>query len=87
MKKENAKCKCCDTETSGQNCQLAAYTTVIDGKMYTFCCQTRANQYKQKETKSKQILLLIQKILFKKGGEDKNESNEENSFGCAKWNN
>jgi YHS domain-containing protein len=53
MKKENAKCKCCDTETSGQNCQLAAYTTVIDGKMYTFCCQTRANQYKQKETKSK----------------------------------
>jgi len=46
MKKEAVKCKCCNIEIQ-EACQLAAYSTVIDGKTYTFCCLTCANQYKQ----------------------------------------
>lgn len=53
MKKENAKCKFCETEIPGEKCQLAAYSTKIDGKEYTFCCQARANQYKQDKAKAK----------------------------------
>ena len=49
MKEELTKCKCCDIEI--QDCELAAYSTVIDGKTYTFCCQTCANQYKSAKAK------------------------------------
>ena len=52
MKKETVKCKCCDKEIR-ETCQLAAYSTVINGKTIAFCCQTCANDYKQDKTKSK----------------------------------
>jgi hypothetical protein len=42
MKKESAKCKCCDAEISGEACELAAYTTEVDGKTVSFCCQNCA---------------------------------------------
>lgn len=51
MKKATTKCKFCDKEIPGETCQLAAYTTVIDGKTTTFCCQICANEYKQEKTK------------------------------------
>lgn len=53
MKKETVKCKFCDIEIRGEACQLAAYSTVIDGKTYTFCCLTCASQYKQDKVKAK----------------------------------
>jgi hypothetical protein len=42
MKKEIAKCKCCGAEIPGEICQLAAYTTEVDGKKVSFCCQNCA---------------------------------------------
>lgn len=53
MKEETIKCKCCDKEIQGGTCQLAAYTTVINGKTIAFCCQTCANEYKTDKAKSK----------------------------------
>jgi len=50
--KVDTKCKCCDTELE-EPCELANYTTEIDGKTYTFCCQTCATQYKQEKAKEK----------------------------------
>jgi YHS domain-containing protein len=50
MKKVVARCKCCDTEIL-ESCQLAGFTEEIDGKIYTFCCQTCAKQYKPEKTK------------------------------------
>jgi YHS domain-containing protein len=47
MKKENTKCSCCDVETQGETCQLAAYKTTVDGKTYTFCCQPCAPKNKE----------------------------------------
>jgi YHS domain-containing protein len=44
MKKVETKCKNCDTKTD-EPCELANYTTKIDGKTYTFCCQIHARQY------------------------------------------
>ena len=47
MKKETAKCKCCGIETPSETCQLAAYTTEVDGKKVSFCCQNCAPQEKK----------------------------------------
>lgn len=47
MKKETDKCKCCGVEIPGETCQLAAYTTVVDGKTISFCCKTCAPQEKE----------------------------------------
>jgi YHS domain-containing protein len=52
MKKVETKCKSCDIKTD-ESCELANYTTEIDGKTYTFCCQTRAKQYKKEKAKEK----------------------------------
>jgi hypothetical protein len=52
MKKGETKCKSCDTKTD-EPCDLANYTTEIDGKTYTFCCQIRAKQYKKEKAKEK----------------------------------
>jgi YHS domain-containing protein len=52
MKKVETKCKSCDTKTD-EPCELANYTTEIDGKIYTFCCQIRAKQYKKEKAKEK----------------------------------
>ena len=47
MKKETAKCNCCGVEIPvGETCQLAAYTTLVDGKTVSFCCRTCAPQEK-----------------------------------------
>jgi YHS domain-containing protein len=50
MKKVETKCKICDMETD-EPCELANYTAEIDGKKYTFCCKTRAEQYKKEKEK------------------------------------
>ncbi len=42
MKKETTKCSCCDTEIPGEKCELAAYTTEVDGKTVSFCCKNCA---------------------------------------------
>jgi hypothetical protein len=47
MKKETAKCNCCGSEIPGEACQLAAYTTEVDGKIVSFCCQNCAPQEKK----------------------------------------
>jgi len=52
MKKVETKCKICDTKTD-EPCELANYSTEIDGKTYTFCCQPRAKQYKKEKAKEK----------------------------------
>ncbi len=46
MKKEN-KCNCCDTESPGEACELATYSTEINGKTVSFCCQNCAPQEKK----------------------------------------
>ena len=52
MKKGETKCKSCDIKTD-EPCELANYTTEIDGKTYTFCCKPRATQYKKEKVKEK----------------------------------
>ena len=47
MKKEPSKCNCCGSEIPGEDCQLAAYTTEVDGKKVSFCCQNCAPQEKK----------------------------------------
>jgi YHS domain-containing protein len=54
MKKEkieSVKCQYCNTEISAEPCELAAYSTVIDGKKYAFCCKTCAKEYEQDKAK------------------------------------
>ncbi len=46
------KCEYCGSK-SDEPCDLADYTTEIDGKTYTFCCQTCAAKYKTERTKEK----------------------------------
>ena len=53
MKKVETKCKSCESEKE-EPCDLANYTTEIDGKTYTFCCQSHAAQYKAEKSKEKQ---------------------------------
>jgi nitrogen fixation protein NifU and related proteins len=52
MKKVEAKCKSCAAENE-EPCDHANYTTEIDGKTYTFCCQAPAVQHKAEKTKEK----------------------------------
>ena len=49
MKPEFIKCKCCSEDISIEKCELAAYTTLIDGKEYFFCCKTCAKEYEHKK--------------------------------------
>lgn len=50
MMKMETKCKYCGSKTD-EPCDLANYTTEINGKIYTFCCQTCATKYKTEKTK------------------------------------
>lgn len=50
--KVETTCKYCNTKTD-LTCNLANYTTQIDGKTYTFCCQTCATKYKTEKAKEK----------------------------------
>ena len=67
MKKVETKCKICDTKTN-EPCELANYTTEIDGKTYTFCCKPRATQYKKEKAKEKQVALLAVTSHFLQAG-------------------
>ena len=47
--KAETKCKYCGSETD-EPCVLANFTTEIDGKTYTFCCQNCATKFKAEKT-------------------------------------
>ena len=47
MKKETTKHNCCGTEIQSEPCQLASYTTEVDGKKVSFCCEKCAPQKKK----------------------------------------
>jgi YHS domain-containing protein len=49
MKPQFVRCEFCKTEISTETCKLATYSTTIDGKEYTFCCQQCAKRYKEKK--------------------------------------
>jgi YHS domain-containing protein len=53
MKPKFVKCEYCNTEILSEACRLAAHTTTIDGKEYTFCCARCAERYEQKKPKAK----------------------------------
>lgn len=56
MRKKFIRCEFCSIQIPTEICQLAAYTTVIDGIEYTFCCKSCAKRYKQKvSAKSRQL--------------------------------
>jgi YHS domain-containing protein len=52
MKPEFVKCEFCKAEIPSESCKLAAYSTKVDGKEYTFCCVQCAERYEQKKKKS-----------------------------------
>jgi YHS domain-containing protein len=49
---EFVRCEFCKSEIPSETCQFAAYSTMIDGKKYLFCCEQCAMRYKAK-TKNK----------------------------------
>jgi YHS domain-containing protein len=49
MKPKTVKCDFCEADISPEQCQLANYKTVIDGKEYFFCCSICAQKGKQKK--------------------------------------
>ena len=51
MKSKSLKCNFCSSVVPSETCELAAYSTVIDGKEYTFCCKTCAEDYDPKKSK------------------------------------
>jgi YHS domain-containing protein len=53
MKTKFVQCEYCQTEIHTETCALAAHTTVIDGKEYTFCCSKCADRYKKNKSKKK----------------------------------
>ena len=52
MKPEFIRCEFCKVEIPSETCKLAAHTTTIDGKEYTFCCVKCAERFKQKRGKA-----------------------------------
>jgi hypothetical protein len=48
MKKVETKCKSCNS-TNKEPCELANYTTKIEGKTHIFCCQSIADKQKAKK--------------------------------------
>jgi len=53
VKTDFVKCECCNTELQLETCELAAHSTVINGKKYMFCCKSCAKDYEQEKTKTK----------------------------------
>ena len=51
MKSKFIKCECCSKDVQSEKCELAAYSTIIDGKQYFFCCKNCASEYEQKKMK------------------------------------
>jgi YHS domain-containing protein len=52
MKPEFIRCEFCKVEIPSETCKLAAQTTKIDGKEYTFCCVSCAQRYKKRQSKT-----------------------------------
>ncbi len=50
--KVETKCKYCGSKAD-EPCDLANHTTEIDGKIYTFCCQSCATKYQAEKSKEK----------------------------------
>ena len=50
MKSKFVKCNSCNSEIISDKCELAAYSTVIDGKVFTFCCKNCAKDYESDST-------------------------------------
>jgi len=50
---EFIRCEFCRTEIPSETCRLAAYSTVIDGKPYVFCCQQCSERYKKRKKADK----------------------------------
>jgi YHS domain-containing protein len=51
MKSKFIKCECCSEDIQSEKCELAAYSTVIDGKKYLFCCKNCAKEFGEKKAK------------------------------------
>jgi YHS domain-containing protein len=51
MKPEFVRCEFCKVEIPSEECKLAAYQTVIEGKEYIFCCAQCAERYRQGKKK------------------------------------
>ena len=51
MKPEFVRCEFCKSEIPLETCKLAAYSAVVDGKQYLFCCEQCAKRYKEKKIK------------------------------------
>ncbi len=54
MNPEFVRCEYCKIEIPSETCKLAAHTTKIDGKEYTFCCASCAGRYMERIGKTKQ---------------------------------
>ncbi|MGD0027926.1 MAG: hypothetical protein ABSC91_03195 [Candidatus Bathyarchaeia archaeon] len=50
---EFVRCEFCKSEIPSETCKLAAYSTVIDGKQYLFCCKQCAEGYRENKKKTK----------------------------------
>lgn len=51
MKSKFVKCENCSTDVESEKCELATYSTIIDGKQYFFCCKNCATKYEEKKKK------------------------------------
>jgi YHS domain-containing protein len=51
MMPEFVRCEFCKSEIPSETCKLAAYSTVVDGKQYLFCCEQCAERYRERKKK------------------------------------
>ncbi len=51
MKTEFVKCEWCNEDIASEKCELATYSTIINGKEYSFCCKTSAKEYEHETPK------------------------------------
>jgi len=45
------KCEQCNVKISGDKCEFAVYTRVIDGEEHVFCCVKCAERYEKRKKK------------------------------------
>jgi YHS domain-containing protein len=53
MKPEFVKCDYCKAEIPLEQCEMATYRMMIDGKEYVFCCASCAKRYQTKKKSPK----------------------------------
>ena len=46
---EFVRCEFCKSEIPSETCRLAAYSKIIDGKQYLFCCEQCVKRYEKKK--------------------------------------